>query len=582
VKKFFLLITIYLVSFFIISCPPAKASAEFETRSRIIYQLGSRGSAEVEQKVSLTNNFSNIYPKEYQLRIEKGEIENIGANDNLGDIVKKITKNPQLTEIQLSFNQPVVGKGEKLDFEIHYSLPNFAVKKGQVWEITVPGIDDLEGVEELTLTIKVPPSFGELAYSSKPITGSETEAGWQSISYDKKQLSSQPLILAFGEFQIFNFDLKFFLENSKDQSQITEIPIPPDTAYQSIILTELTPEPETIVLDSDFNWLARYYLSPKEKKNIRAKGQAKIFPQPENLPFINASKTNDPSLYLKADTYWEIDNPTIHELAQKVNKPKAIQELIISRMNYELGDLSSIKRIGAVEAYRLGKGVCTEFSDLFVALARASGIPAREIEGFAFTENQKLVSLAVDNDVLHSWAEYWDSQKSNWVPTDPTWAETTNGIDFAQGFDLGHFAFVIHGMDSDYPYPPGFYKTDQNQKNISVEFANQLIPQPETKLIPVLVKSGNNILLKIKNNSLAANYQTKVEIKTPKEDQREVTINVLPPFGEEKIAIEKPNIFQIIFTKPQLEVIINQDYFSLDYPDFKLNFLSFFANLFKK
>jgi len=580
-KKLLLTVASFLLVF-IISPLPAKASLEFKTKSSIIYQLGPRGNAEIEQKVSLTNNFSNIYPKEYQLKIEKEEIENIVAHDKLGNIVKKITKNSEFTEIQLSFNQEVVGKGEKLDFEIHYSLPKFAVKKGQVWEITIPGINNLEEVEELTLTVKAPPSFGKLAYSSRPIASSETEAGWQLISYHKKQINTRPLILAFGEFQIFDFDLSFFLENSKDQSEVVEIPIPPDTAYQSIVLEEITPKPETVALDSDFNWLARYRLNPEETKNIRVKGQAKIFPQPENLPFVNASKTTDFSPYLKADTYWEADNPTIRELVQKINKPKTIQDFIVSQMDYELGDVTSIKRVGAVEAYRLKKGVCTEFSDLFVTLARASGIPAREIEGFAFTENQKLVSLAVDNDVLHSWVEYWDDQKSAWIPADPTWAETTDGIDFTQGFDLGHFAFVIHGLNSDYPYPPGFYKTDQKQKNVSIEFASQLVSQPEIELVPSLVKSENIILLKIKNNSLAAAYQPKIKIKTAKADQREVAINVLPPLGEEKTEIKKPNIFQTVFTKPQLEVIINQDYFVLDYPDFKLNFLSFFANLFKK
>lgn len=59
------------------------------------------------------------------------------------------------------------------------------------------------------------------------------------------------------------------------------------------------------------------------------------------------------------------------------------------------------------------KGDCSEHSALFVTLARAAGIPAREVSGLAY---------AGDKDPkfgLHGWAEVVIDGK--WVPVDPTW-----------------------------------------------------------------------------------------------------------------------------------------------------------------
>jgi len=52
--------------------------------------------------------------------------------------------------------------------------------------------------------------------------------------------------------------------------------------------------------------------------------------------------------------------------------------------------------------------VCLEYTDLFVTLARAAGIPSRSIEGFAYTKNSRLRPLSLVDDVLHAWVQYYD------------------------------------------------------------------------------------------------------------------------------------------------------------------------------
>jgi hypothetical protein len=73
-------------------------------------------------------------------------------------------------------------------------------------------------------------------------------------------------------------------------------------------------------------------------------------------------------------------------------------------------------------------GDCTEHTLLFVALARAAGIPAREVGGLAYLETRKPLFG------WHAWAEIHDGRQ--WVSVDPTWDEVfvdATHIKFSEG-----------------------------------------------------------------------------------------------------------------------------------------------------
>jgi hypothetical protein len=61
-------------------------------------------------------------------------------------------------------------------------------------------------------------------------------------------------------------------------------------------------------------------------------------------------------------------------------------------------------------------GDCTEHSQLFVTLARAAGIPAREVTGFVYNGDDEEPALAG-----HMWAEV--QIDGHWIGVDPTWNE---------------------------------------------------------------------------------------------------------------------------------------------------------------
>jgi hypothetical protein len=67
----------------------------------------------------------------------------------------------------------------------------------------------------------------------------------------------------------------------------------------------------------------------------------------------------------------------------------------------------------ALEVLDRKAGDCTEHALLFVALARAAGIPAREVGGLAYIKGDKPMFG------WHAWAEIHDGHQ--WVSIDPTW-----------------------------------------------------------------------------------------------------------------------------------------------------------------
>jgi transglutaminase-like putative cysteine protease len=130
--------------------------------------------------------------------------------------------------------------------------------------------------------------------------------------------------------------------------------------------------------------------------------------------------------YTKPETYIESNNTQIVSAAQTItagygdpsSKARAICRWVYGDLTY----VYSASEKGALAALSSGTGKCTEFSDLFVALCRASGIPARVVNGQWITHVTSWGLLPQTNSETtssHQWAEvYLPSQ--GWVTMDPT------------------------------------------------------------------------------------------------------------------------------------------------------------------
>ena len=302
--------------------------------------------------------------------------------------------------------------------------------------------------------------------------------------WDRAQMVSGGISAAYGTAQSFDVHLSYFIQNQNVTPETTEIALPPNTGYQTVTVVSLDPAPDTVVQDTDGNWLARYSLIPEGSETIQAALHIDVSLQPKDG---YTDPTPDPTAYTSPQKYWETTDPKIVALAKEYTTPRAIYNYVVSALSYDYSSINSSPiRKGAVAALASPKNsVCTEFTDLFVAIARAAGIPAREEVGYAYTTNSKLRPLSLVADVLHAWPEYYDAGKKVWIAIDPTWANTTGGVDYFDKMDFNHIVFAVQGKQSDYPYPAGFYRKsgDQN-KDVSVSFSSGAFTTPVAQLSP--------------------------------------------------------------------------------------------------
>lgn len=568
-----ILIFLWLVFFGFVIHPSAYAQDEFEASYKVRYQAISSEVVRVSQEISLVNKLSNIYAKEYSFTIVGSRIENIQASDSLGTIKTEIGQVEDSTTITLFFNEQVVGAGKSLNFTLSYEALDLAKKVGQVWELNIPKLSNESVPQNYSLSLEVPQQFGNLAFIRPQPVDRSSEGGLLTYRFTKEQVMETGINAVFGDFQVFDFNLVYHLENPNNNLGETEIALPPDTAFQKIIYKSLNPAPLGVRVDNDGNWLATYRLKPKERLNIVTTGQVKIFSQP-----VKDYLTPDAES-LKADLlpqkYWEVSDPQIIAQSGKLGNVKAIYKFVVQKLNYDFELVrQGIERQGAVQALNNpDHSLCMEFTDLFIALSRAAGIPSREVNGFAYTNNDKLKPLGLVADLLHSWPEYWDEEKKLWVPIDPTWEKTTGGIDFFNKTDMNHFVFVIHGQSSETPYPAGSYKLDNNSKDVEVNFGRYLGEDPAKLAVDfqfpenIFNETRTKGFLTIKNIGQTAVYKTPVRIgltgltmiQPTRSDQ---ILDVLPPWGEKRMELElKPASFLKI-NEGEIKVEVNNQQFA--------------------
>lgn len=117
-------------------------------------------------------------------------------------------------------------------------------------------------------------------------------------------------------------------------------------------------------------------------------------------------------MYLRHERKIETNSSELRKAADRISGDNEIDIMrsalgvVLSRLSYS-GFQS--QELGALGAWRFGRGDCTEYSDLLIALLRARGIPARAISGL----------ITNFSDVPHhNWVEVYTTDYG-WVPLDP-------------------------------------------------------------------------------------------------------------------------------------------------------------------
>jgi transglutaminase-like putative cysteine protease len=115
-----------------------------------------------------------------------------------------------------------------------------------------------------------------------------------------------------------------------------------------------------------------------------------------------------------------------HRLAGTERDPRVVAERIARWVHDSLEKRVTVSVPSALEVLQHRSGDCNEHTQLFVALARASRIPARPIAGVAFVDGKFY---------YHVWPEVW---LGRWVAIDPTFGQFPA--------DASHLRFVRGGL----------------------------------------------------------------------------------------------------------------------------------------
>lgn len=527
---YFALLTCLLILTF--SSKPAFAAENFITDYNVSYSVLENENTRSLFNVTFTNTSEQYYASSYKIQVGFENIANVKASDEGGVIAPTITKTPTGQAITLAFNKPVIGKGNKLNFSLSFDTPDIAQKNGSIWEINIPGITNQHDFASFNVDVRVPQDFGRPTYI-KPKQLDD------SLYFTKSQLENSGISIAFGNKQVYAFHLSYHMQNNNIFPIRTEIALPPTTNYQEVYIEDIQPRPTNVYLDKDGNWLAEYTLLPSQKKDVIVNGNASIslIPQPVVL---TAQQHRE---YTKERPYWQVSNDEIKKLASSLRTPEAIYEYVTHYLTYDFSRVATNQpRLGAVQVLKTpSSAVCREFTDLFITIARAANIPAREVNGYAYTENAKQRPLSLIKDILHSWPEYYDLEKETWVMIDPTWGNTTGGVDYFTILDFDHLTFVKKGIESDYPIPAGGYKLpgDEKKKDIQITFSDRFpVKAQKIDVIPNFDKhslSGipirGEIITKNVSGAILGPLQIKILSQTLFPRSQILFTDSIPPFG---------------------------------------------------
>ena len=465
-KKFLLSIFNILVLLFI-SRTSVCAASEFTTTFNSQYNIEPTGYTTVTHTITLKNNLSHIYATSYSLAISGDDITGIIASDESDSLSSTTNSQNGVTTIKLDIANSAIGKDQIKTLNVTYQTTDVVEVIGDTTTINIPRLARANEAESYTRIVRVK----GIMDSSKLIypEPNKIEPDGEYTIYTFVGHQADSLTLLFGDSVTYKLNLTYELKNKELKASDSELALPPDTGYQHVVIASIDPSPINIRLDDDGNWLARYNLKAQDKLMVKAELYVTVYPKPTQ---IDPSKTG--LIKTARSRYWDTSSSLVTELAERLKTPANIYGYLIDNFTYNYGGVAAGSgRLGALSALSAPTNVlCTEYTDSFVSLSRALSIPSREINGYGYTKNHALQPQNLTTDILHAWPEYYSDEQKKWISIDPTWGNTTGGVDYFNKLDFSHITFVRHGQEDSYPLPAGAYKSNADAKYVEVVVAD--------------------------------------------------------------------------------------------------------------
>ncbi|MHC4934183.1 MAG: transglutaminase-like domain-containing protein, partial [Planctomycetota bacterium] len=216
---------------------------------------------------------------------------------------------------------------------------------------------------------------------------------------------------------IVSLRLTYTISPERDSGEVVVTVAIPQTLKpsQEVVSIEYSVKPKEVFTEQGTRYARFRFPYLREMREITIEARVKC----HRLDLKTARKgVKEKQRVLKAclepEELLEVDAEEIREAAARI-RGKPSRETLRRIMEFVTGHMKKTDYDeddhGALWALKRGKGDCTEYADLFVALCRAKGIPARYCEGY-------LTYMPVGDTPKHNWAEAY-LKGTGWVYFDP-------------------------------------------------------------------------------------------------------------------------------------------------------------------
>lgn len=218
---------------------------------------------------------------------------------------------------------------------------------------------------------------------------------------------------------LVEFDLNYDFSVPGETRSMSFVVVLPTTVpgRQKILSRSYSLRPTKIFNENGNRYAKFVFKEPQRHEKVKIRVKAELY----RYDLLSAKAETGEELaedgrregFLKQERYIESDQDEIREIAAglegdtEMDVVRQIYDYVLDHMEYVV---SGKDDKGARVALERGKGDCTEYADLFVAICRARDIPARVVTGY---------TVKVDTATSkHNWAEVY-LQNRGWVPFDP-------------------------------------------------------------------------------------------------------------------------------------------------------------------
>lgn len=497
---------------------PVVSAAEFDLSLDAAYQISGPRQVRVEQVITITNATASAFPKQVSVVVPVSAIESLRviSQDAIVPVEQVSKANGTVLGIDLSSLTPVIGKTRSQTIRLEYGAPALSYGSQKVLDVFIPQADS--GLSSNRLSLQVPVEYGPPVILSKEASISASSGQVVIEDYD----DATGLYVGYGQSRVVTLEMTRTLTNTSSTQGLFQVPLPPTTQSQRVVITSLTPMPTRTSLDIDGNTLADYILNPNETVVVTLQAQVELTRTPRTF-FAPAREQT-----IAASGYWTVHAPEIQGAAKTFSTVVDIARFLSDRF-----DFAYVRRERQPASQLLKSAVDLDAynaTDLTVSLLRAKQIPSRLHYGLVVGSDPQFRPVAEPESGIHTYVEYFDVGTDRWLLLDPSWWLTNGAPATGHLASLSHLSLMINGHSSTLPElpPAGTY-------TISARDQEEPLALPETSLqAEILVAPWTRVGL-LSVGTLIISNPTGMTLDSLRLESSSHRVNLLippiPPYG---------------------------------------------------